>query len=214
MESALFLNWIERRARAEALSTILHDLDSRADWSHAIRIRYRLLLIRHQSANGRAGGKITEGKPKFPAINGGGREKNDQPRGLYARSLADVQEICLETPYWLSGRSGWSVVHRVQSARSCAKFCNRSTLPRVIRPLLFNRSFFLSRYSVLQLPRLPSLLLSTPCWAYTRIFLFLRAVAAASAPSSFATQTSINFAGSGPTVFQFRVSTVNASSSR
>lgn len=50
-------------------------------------------------------------------------------------SLADVQEICLETPYWLSGRPGWSVVHRVQSARSCAKFCNRSTLPRVILPL-------------------------------------------------------------------------------
>lgn len=49
--------------------------------------------------------------------------------------LADVQEICLETPYWLSGRPGWSVVHCVQSARSCAKFCNRSTLPRVILPL-------------------------------------------------------------------------------
>lgn len=33
---------------------------------------------------------------------------------------------------------------------------------------------------------------------------------AASAPSSLATQTSINFAGSGPAVFQFRVSPVNA----
>lgn len=51
-------------------------------------------------------------------------------------SLANVQEICLETSYWLSGRPGWSVVHRVQSARSCAKFCDRSTLPCVILPLL------------------------------------------------------------------------------
>ena len=47
-----------------------------------------------------------------------------------------------------------------------------------------------------------------PCF---RVYLFLyggRPVA--SAPSSLATQTSINFAGSGPAVFQFRVSPVNA----
>lgn len=43
-----------------------------------------------------------------------------------------------------------------------------------------------------------------------RVYLFLYGRPVASAPSSLATQTSINFAGSGPAVFQFRVSPVNA----
>lgn len=147
MGSVLLLKWIGRCARTGALSKQYSTTWIRVR-TEAILIRYRLLFIRHQSANSRAGGKTAEEKPKFPAINGGGREGR-------MPALADVQKICLETSYWLSGRPDWSVVHRVQSARSCAKFCNRSTLPRVILPLLPDRSFFLSRYSVL--PRFPLL---------------------------------------------------------
>lgn len=136
-------------------------------------------------------------------------------------SPADVQEIRLETSYWLSGRPGWLVVHRVQSA--CAKL---RQVPQSVqspapfspppRPTpLLNRSFFFSRYSVSPLSSIvypfPPPLPFFPDRAYIRVFLFLHAVAVASAPSSLATQTSINFAGSGPTVFQFRVSTMNAS---
>lgn len=138
-------------------------------------------------------------------------------------SLADVQEIRLETSYWLSGRPGWLVVHRVQSA--CAKL--RQVPQSVQSPAPFCLplpSHPSAQLIVLFLPifRLPSFLYHTPFplfpffpdRAYIRVFLFLHAVAVASAPSSLATQTSINFAGSGPTVFQFRVSTVNAGALR
>jgi len=92
----------------------------------------------------------------------------------------------------------------------------------LIHQVLPNRSFFFSRYFV---PRSPHPLppdhpspVPSRCAHRSSLHsgfpLSARGRGAAprcSLPSSLATQTSINFAGSGPTVFQFRVSTLNAS---
>lgn len=155
------LNW-ETRARARALSAILHDFNSRADWSHAIRIRYRLLLIRHQSANGRAGGKTTEGKPKFPAINGGGREGRPTGGCILVRGCTGNlprNPVLAIRKARLVGRASRPVC---LPARSCAKFCNRSTLPRHPPPPVPTDRSFSPDIPFSTIPPLPSLLLSTP----------------------------------------------------
>lgn len=162
MGFALLLNWIERRAVARALSATLHDFDSRADWSHAIRIRYRLLLIRHQSANGRAGGKITEGKPKFPAINGGEREGRPTGGCILVRGCTGNlprNPVLAIRKARLVGRASRPVC---LPARSCAKFCNRSSLPRHPPPPVPADRSFSPNIPFSTIPRLPSLLLSIP----------------------------------------------------
>lgn len=204
-----------------------------ADEGRVVHIRYRLLLIRRQSANGRAGGgKTTKGKPKFPAINGGGRRR--RPRGSEARPKRDACSRMYRKFAWRTrigyqeGLVGRSAVRPVQSA--CAKL---RQVPQSVHPptppmpsssitsssfssssarVLSNRSFFFSRYFACS-PR--SVYLHAPAAQPTFGFSSCRARPRCSPslhpPSSLATQTSINFAGSGPTVFQFRVSTLNAS---
>lgn len=115
----------------------------------------------------------------------------------------------------LVGRASRPVCLREVAPSSAIGPIPRTILPPPRPTPLLNRSFFFSRYSVSPLSSIvypfPPPLPFFPDRAYIRVFLFLHAVAVASAPSSLATQTSINFAGSGPTVFQFRVSTMNAS---
>lgn len=160
-------------------------------------------------------GKHNGGKPKFPAINGGGRGEGrkggGRPGCMFARGC--------------TGNSPRDLVLAIRKARlvgraSCP-VCLREVAPSPaigsppLAPFYLSPRppivLFLPIFRRPSYPYPPAPFLSAPRRAYIRVFLFLHAAAAASAPSSLATQTSINFAGSGPTVFQFRVSTVNAS---
>lgn len=135
------------------------------------RIRYRLLLICRQSANGRAGGKTTEGKPKFLAINSGmerAGERERRPTGgcMLARGCTGNlprNPVLAIRKARLAGRASRPVCAKLRQVLAIGppSRVRHPPPPAHTQPIVLSLPIFRSPSPLSPLPGLPSLLLST-----------------------------------------------------